>query len=136
MPSDVIGTVYGLTEFVALGQATVRGDIGAFDELMQQHQATFVKLGVYLVLEQTKMIAYRNLFRKIFLLTNSTRLNLQAFVIALQWMGQDTDIDEVECLLTNLIYQNKIKGYISHEKRFMIVSKTDPFPKSAVVKSA
>ncbi len=134
MPSSRVGTVYGLTEFVALGDATIRGDIGTFDRLLQQHQASFVRLGVYLVLEQVKMIAYRNLFLKIFKLSNSTRLNLNTFVAALQWMGQDTDLDEVECVLANLIYQNKIKGYISHEKRFLIVSKTDPFPKSTIVK--
>jgi hypothetical protein len=134
MPGSAVGTVYGLTEFVELGNATIRGDIGTFDRLLQQHQASFVRLGVYLVLEQVKMITYRNLFLKVFKLQNSTRLSLQTFVSALEWMGQETDIDEVECVLTNLIYQNKIKGYISHEKRFLIVSKTDPFPKSAIVK--
>jgi hypothetical protein len=99
-----------------------------------REQASFIRLGVYLVLEQVKMIAYRNLFQKIYQLQNSTRLSLQTFVSALAWMGQETDLDEVECVLTNLIYQNKVKGYISHEKRFLIVSKTDPFPKAAIVK--
>ena len=134
MPGPAISTVYGLTEFVDLGNATIRGDLGTFDRLLQQHQASFVRLGVYLVLEQVKMIAYRNLFLRIFKLQNSTRLSLQTFVQALEWMGQITELDEVECVLTNLIYQNKIKGYISHEKRFLIVSKTEPFPKNAVVK--
>ena len=134
MPRSVVGEMYGLTEFVELGEATIRGDIGTFDRLLQQHQGSFVRLGVYLVLEQVKMIAYRNLFMRIFKLQNSTRLSLQTFVNALVWMGQDTDLDEVECVLTNLIYQNRIKGYISHEKRFLIVSKTDPFPKAAIVK--
>jgi nuclear mRNA export protein PCID2/THP1 len=134
MPKAEVGSVYGLTEFVALGAATIRGDIGTFDRILHEHQASFVRLGVYLVLEQVKMIAYRNLFLKIFKLQNSTRLNLHTFVSALRWMNQETDLDEVECVLTNLIYQNRIKGYISHEKRFLIVSKTDPFPKSAIVK--
>ena len=134
MPSARVGSVYGLSEFVELWNATIRGDLGSFDRILQQHQASFVRLGVYLVLEQVKMIAYRNLFLKIFKLSNSTRLNLHTFVDALKWMGQDTDLDEVECVLANLIYQNKIKGYISHEKRFLIVSKTDPFPKTAIVK--
>mmetsp|Transcript_31772 Transcript_31772/g.53588 ORF Transcript_31772/g.53588 Transcript_31772/m.53588 type:complete len:406 (+) Transcript_31772:36-1253(+) len=136
MPGEKIGSVYGLTEFVEFGQATIRGDIGTFDRLLQQHQATLVRLGVYLVLEQVKMIAYRNLFLRIFRLQQSTRLNLHSFHAALRWMGEDTDLDEIECVIGNLIYQNKIKGYISHEKRFLIVSKTDPFPKAAVVKKA
>jgi hypothetical protein len=133
MPGQGVASVYGLHEFVALGQATIRGDLGTFDRLLQQHLATFIKLGVYLVLEQVKMIAYRNLFRKIFMLSQSTRLNLHHFAAALKWMGAETELDEIECIVANLIYQNKIKGYISHEKRFLIVSKADPFPKSAIV---
>ena len=46
----------------------------------------------------------------------------------------ELDLDEMECILANLIFQNKIKGYISHQKRFLIVSKADPFPIAAVVR--
>jgi hypothetical protein len=52
----------------------------------------------------------------------------------MQWMDEDVDLDEVECILSNLIYQGKIKGYISHEKRTLIISKADPFPKAGVMK--
>lgn len=53
---------------------------------------------------------------------------------AMQWMDEDVDLDEVECILSNLIYQGKIKGYISHEKRTLIISKADPFPRDGVIK--
>lgn len=53
---------------------------------------------------------------------------------AMQWMDEDVDLDEVECILSNLIYQGKIKGYISHEKRTLIISKADPFPREGVIK--
>lgn len=39
-------------------------------------------------------------------------------------------IDELECILANLIFQNSIKGYIAH-KRCVVLSKADPFPKVA-----
>lgn len=55
-------------------------------------------------------------------------------ISAMQWMDEDVDLDEVECILSNLIYQGKIKGYISHEKRTLIISKADPFPKAGVMK--
>jgi hypothetical protein len=37
------------------------------------------------------------------------------------------DLDELECILANLIFQGSIKGYIAH-KKCVIFSKTDPFP--------
>lgn len=56
------------------------------------------------------------------------------FCSALSWLGVDMEADEVECVLANLVFQGKIKGYLSHEKRTLIVSKADPFPTSAIVK--
>ena len=42
------------------------------------------------------------------------------------------DLDEVECLLANLIHLGYIKGYISHELRLLVLpskqAKQDPFP--------
>jgi hypothetical protein len=46
------------------------------------------------------------------------------------------ELDEIECVLANLVFQGKIKGYLSHEKRTLIVSKADPFPTAAIVKPA
>jgi hypothetical protein len=41
------------------------------------------------------------------------------------------DGDELECIIANLIFQGYIKGYIAH-KRCIVLSKTDPFPSSAM----
>jgi len=38
------------------------------------------------------------------------------------------DVDEVECILANLIHQRYIKGYIAHQQRMLVVSQNDPFP--------
>jgi hypothetical protein len=37
------------------------------------------------------------------------------------------DLDELECILANLIYEKKIKGHIAHNSH-LIVSKENPFP--------
>ena len=37
--------------------------------------------------------------------------------------GQDLDLDEVECILANLIYRKYVKGYMSHQHRVMVISK-------------
>jgi nuclear mRNA export protein PCID2/THP1 len=53
-----------------------------------------------------------------------------------KWLDEEVDLDEIECIVANLIYQNKVKGYITHQKRTLILSKSDPFPKNAIIKSA
>lgn len=96
---------------------------------------SFLRIGIYLVLEQLKVLVYRNLFKKVYLLTEkNSRVNILLLETVLRALGADCDADEVECVLSNLIYQSKIKGYISHQKRYLIVSKAEPFPSGAVLK--
>ena len=134
MPTARVASEYNFVEYYRLGEAVKRGDVMLFQRIMDENQTTFIQHGIYLVLEYVRMIAYRNLFRRIFLFQNNTKLLLQSFEAALQYLGEDVDCDAVECILSNLIFQGRIKGYISHEKKFMMVSKTDAFPSSTVVK--
>lgn len=38
------------------------------------------------------------------------------------------DLDEVECILANLIYRGYVKAYISYAKKMLVLSKVSPFP--------
>ncbi len=40
---------------------------------------------------------------------------------------QEMDTDELECILANLIFQKKIRGYIMR-KKCVVLGKKDPFP--------
>ncbi len=135
LPSPLIKTKYGLKELVTLGESVIRGDIKTFETILDKYQRSFIKIGIYLVIEQMKTILYRCLFKRIYHIVDNTRINIVSIEAIFQWLGEsDITLDEIECLVSNLIYQGKIKGYISHQKRFLVVSKTDPFPTSAVIK--
>jgi nuclear mRNA export protein PCID2/THP1 len=137
MPRESVARVYGLKELYDLGLAIRRGDLRSFEELVQRHQKSFIRLGVYLVLEQAKNIAYRSLFKRIAIITASPKMNLVIVERVMKCLGEnDIDLDEIECILSNLIYRNQVKGYISHQKRYLIISKADPFPVNAIVKRA
>jgi len=56
------------------------------------------------------------------------QLPLDTLLAALRVNGTDMSVDELECILANLIFQGNMKGYIAH-KRCVVLSKTDPFPK-------
>lgn len=51
------------------------------------------------------------------------------FVEALKFVGEtEMTIEETHCIVANLIYESKIKGYISHQHNKLVVSKQLPFP--------
>ncbi|GKZ78933.1 COP9 signalosome (CSN) subunit [Aspergillus niger] len=117
-----------------------RGDLGGFDAAMTAGEEEFVKRRIYLPLERGRDIALRNLFRKVFIAggfdepkegqppIRRTRVPVAEFAAALR-IGTHADdrsridIDEVECLLSNLIYKGLMKGYIARERGMVVLSK-------------
>ena len=60
-------------------------------------------------------------------------VDLNAFVIVMNALGYDADMDEVECLLANLIYKNYLKGYISHKQKKLVLKPANPFPIESII---
>ena len=90
--------------------------------------------GTYLLLEKCKMICYRNLFKRIYKIVGKEQIRLDCIAQSFKWLGMPIDLDEVECILANLIFKQYIRGYLSHEKRILVLSKKEPFPTSKVIK--
>jgi hypothetical protein len=93
-----------------------------------------LRRGTYLLLEKCKMICYRNLFKRVYMIIGKEQINLEYIAKSFKWLGMPIDLDEVECILANLIYKQYIRGYLSHAKRVLVLSKKDPFPASKVIK--
>lgn len=97
---------------------------------MTAGEEQFVKRRIYLPLERGRDIALRNLFRKVFIAggfeepkddqlpIRRTRIPVAEFAAALR-VGTNTDgrsrvdIDEVECLLSNLIYKVSLSSLMT-----------------------
>ena len=59
----------------------------------------------------------------------SHQISVEAYTTALKMMKvEDIDNDETACIIANLIYQGRIKGYISHQHNNLVVSKQNAFP--------
>ncbi len=54
---------------------------------------------------------------------------IKVFEVCLKLVNPNTDSDEVECLLSTLIYQGYMKGYIAHNQQKVVVSTSNSFPK-------
>ncbi|KAI1251680.1 COP9 signalosome complex subunit 8 [Eutypa lata] len=131
--------------FLPLAQAIKKGDLHAFDVGLQEGEDEFIKRRIYLTLERGRDIALRNLLRKVFIAggyeeskdgaapVRRTRIPVAEFAAAMKIKGGvDIDTDEVECLLANMIYKNLMKGYIAHERGFVVLSKNGAFPGTGV----
>jgi hypothetical protein len=46
---------------------------------------------------------------------------------------EDIDLDETQCIIANLIFENKIKGYISNSHNKLVISKQNAFPSLAAI---
>ncbi|EDV29225.1 uncharacterized protein TRIADDRAFT_51299 [Trichoplax adhaerens] len=129
IPSNKLLSKYRLTQFIEIASAVKIGNLLKFNQAIEKHQKFLIRCGVYLMLERLKMLIFRNLFKKVFLLMQTYQLPISAFVVALSSMQEEgIDADEVECILANLIYTGYVRGYISHQHQKLVVSKQNPFP--------
>ena len=130
LPSTMLLKKYQLEFYVPIAKALRDGNIRGLDSAIREHERIFVAHGIYLILEKLKIIAYRNLFKRVFLLMGTHQLPLQAFTSALNFAdgSEEVPVEEVQCIIANLIDKSYIKGYISHSHQKLVVSKKDPFP--------
>uniref|UniRef100_A0A8B9C0M5 PCI domain-containing protein 2 n=1 Tax=Anser brachyrhynchus TaxID=132585 RepID=A0A8B9C0M5_9AVES len=141
MPTVQLLKKYDLMQFAEVTKAVSEGNLLLLNDALTKHETFFIRCGIFLILEKLKIITYRNLFKKVFsvfsfryLLLKTHQLSLDAFLFALKFMQvDDVDIDEVQCILANLIYMGHIKGYISHQHQKLVVSKQNPFPPLSTV---
>lgn len=129
MPREEALVRYDLEPFASLVKAVKEGNLRAFDSALEAEKDFFWKYGIYLILEKLRNILYRNIFKKVCLIEGGHQIPLHLFKAALDFLtGEPNDIEEIHCILANLIFENRIKGYISLQHQKLVVSKNNPFP--------
>lgn len=117
-----------------LATAIKKGDVKSFNVALANSESLLIRQGTYFAIEKAESIAIRQLFRKVFIvLGHNTRIPIQTFKTALEVEGLKVDIEEAEWMLANMIYKGYMKGYLSHEKMFLVLSKDNPFPPVSLV---
>ena len=124
--------------FQPLVAAIKQGDLARFMAELNDRAEIYIQKGIYLLLEKLKIIVYRNLLRLVYYhvhlqqtnLSDKLRVQLSLPVIlsAIRGMGVAMSMDELECVIANLIFNGAIKGYIAHG-RCVVLSKQEPFPR-------
>jgi hypothetical protein len=103
---------------------------------MESKRNYFIRQGIYVMMETLKLLAYRNLFLQAYRILNDCKISLNHFLTALKVSGvSNFAIEELECILANLIFKGWVKGYISSHKKILVLSRADPFPKISNIKN-
>jgi len=130
-PSSELLDKYNLTaQFSSIVRAVREGSVCLLHAALEEHEEFFIQNSIFLILEKLKNVVYRNLFKRVAdTVAPETKLWLSWLQDALVIQGSsDIDLDEIECVLANLIHGGMIKGYISHQHRKLVVSKAAAFP--------
>jgi hypothetical protein len=134
LPTQILLQSHDLDMFVDIVRAIREGNVRLFTEKMEEHAADFIKMGTYLLMMKLKFMVLRNLCKGVHLEVRrrmgdnaGTKLDLAPFEHVFNWQD-NCDADETACVLSNLIYQGAVKGYLSHEHRKLVFAKDMPFP--------
>ncbi|XP_045783743.1 PCI domain-containing protein 2 homolog [Maniola jurtina] len=129
MPNVHLLGKYDLLQYLGLMVVIKDGDLKGFNEVMEEHESFFISAGIYFIVEQLKVIAFRNLFRKVYLARNDSEIAFIDLLAALRMKGHDyVNSDEVISILANLISERKLRGWMSYKLKKLFVCEHDPFP--------
>lgn len=75
LPQPRLLTVSGLKHLHGLVLAVKKGNVKDLTSELEQNQTYFIERGLYLILDRLKLIAYRNLFRRVVLIHQGKQLH-------------------------------------------------------------
>ena len=102
------------------------GDLESFKELLKPNYKQLIKAGSFGLYEKLVILIILQKILRIHLETdNSTRISL---ILLHNLCDKESTLDDVTCLVANLISRGLIRGYISEEKQFLVLSAQNPFP--------
>eukprot|EP00301_Raphidiophrys_heterophryoidea_P001265 c10617_g1_i1.p1 GENE.c10617_g1_i1~~c10617_g1_i1.p1 ORF type:complete len:311 (-),score=71.11 c10617_g1_i1:66-998(-) len=145
-PTEQLLQKHNLTNLYAnLCKALKRGNLALFEHSVATHRGSFLRLGLYLLIQKSKLVAFRNLFRKTHqILDSNNHINVSDLVTAVRIssspatstapstapgpLAPQWDESQVECVVANLIFHKVVGGYLSHQHKKLVLSKTSPFP--------
>ncbi|KAI9601015.1 hypothetical protein H4Q26_000812 [Puccinia striiformis f. sp. tritici PST-130] len=118
------------------------GNVEMFDRHLVQVERQLMKRGTYLIVERCRDVCLCNFVKLIHRLkSGSHQIPLDLFrkiAYEVQEEAEEEDVDfkldEVECLLANLIAQDRVRGYIHHQAKMLVLSKLDAFPAQTVIR--
>lgn len=135
LPTSKILNTYRMVWYAKISAAIRTGNLQEFEECMEVHEELFIRKGLFLAVEKMRPLVYRSLVRAVSKIhgemypKSSNKVPLNEVIRGFAVCEQSMVMDEVECIVANLIYHGYIKGYLSHKIGYLVLSKKNPFPR-------
>lgn len=134
LPAQGLLESYGLDIFADIVRGIRDGNAQLFSAAMEEHMADFIKNGTYFLLMRLRTLVLRNLVKGVHREERRRqgdpqlcKMDLDPFEHAFAWQD-GCDADETACVLSSLIVQGSVKGYVSHAHRKLVFARGNPFP--------
>jgi len=130
--------------FKDLVTSIMTGNICKYQQEIKKFEIVLLSNHLYLLMEKLKQYVYVNLIKQITKIVQSQQdsshiIPLSSYQIGFEYSRFNKSIswnenhryyeqNEIECIIANLITMGKIKGYLSHGNRCLVLSKQNPFP--------
>lgn len=134
LPSRKLLARYNMFWFVDIAKAIRSGNLHLFDNAVKRHGQFFIQKGLFLAVEKMRSLVHRSLVTKLYQARMTMKkpdphkINLRDVQLSLTLCNNNVSLPEVECILANLIYNQLLKGYLSHQVGFLVLSTKNPFP--------
>lgn len=85
----------------------------------------WIKRGIYLLMDELRIILWRNLIKKVHRILEDDKINIEKIHTAVRLSGGSESLEECMCIISNLIYEGYIKGYIfqNEEHKVLVIKK-------------
>lgn len=115
------------------------GSLRRYDNEFERHETEFLEMNVYVAMTEARTFVLRRLLQLTWRLTGKPSVvELRILLKAMQMDSKTQESDEkllnhLEGSMASLIGRSMIKGYLSHSRRCLVLSKRDPFPRNITI---
>jgi len=126
---------FKMMELGEISKAFIQGNVCLFEQNLRDHQELYVKKEIFLPLTKLRMLLHRNLLKRAHLVIQrvrgtSSRILLSDICQVVNAGGWKVDQEELECILSLLIRNGKVKGKLDPTRgAVMFPTEKSPFPR-------
>ncbi|CCF59135.1 hypothetical protein KAFR_0G01020 [Kazachstania africana CBS 2517] len=122
-------------------ECLLNGNLDKFEKVINNEtvEIFILKNGLYVAINLIRELVFLKLIKTaVMQIENKAVVSLRYIATAykkslhLQNTDEESLLNELECLLANLISKKLVKGYLSHSNRCIVLSKAEPFPKQVL----
>ncbi|GAV51300.1 hypothetical protein ZYGR_0AD04830 [Zygosaccharomyces rouxii] len=105
----------------------IDGNVEAYDEHLERYERFFLSHNLYVCMLQLREMVVLKYCKLCWL--HGSQKSITRLDVFTRNKRNDESLDQLECVLANLIAKGHVKGYLSHSNRCIVLSKRDPFPR-------